>query len=164
MNHLRYWTGLWTLLLAFTLCGCQEDDVMEIFTSRGTWYWSTSADTSDWENDNAKTRVTLSPEEQRQIRNAKDSYYIRFLDDGTIEGKGQSFTFTGQWSANPDDRSVSIRINTDRDPSGMLDKRFLNELKNARHYRGNSLMLKLGNAEKDHFIQISHVKNNEIQE
>ena len=74
------------LCLAFLLYGCNEDDVFEIFANGQTWYWSSSYDTTNWEDDN-KWDMTLSIDDVARINSTKDSYYVRFSDDGTVEGK-----------------------------------------------------------------------------
>lgn len=154
MKKLKLWTGI-GMMLTLLLCGCQEDDINEIFTS-DTWHWSASYDTSDWDNDNEFT-PTLTRQNILDISKNKNNYIIRFNNDGTLEGQGQSFSFTGRWSANPEDRSVSIRLDVDRTPNGVLDRTFYGELTSAQFYRGDSRMLKLFNSNKNHFIQLTPI-------
>lgn len=144
------------LCLAFLLYGCNEDDVFEIFANGQTWYWSSSYDTTNWEDDN-KWDMTLSIDDVARINSTKDSYYIRFSDDGTVEGKGNAITFSGRWSANGEDHSFSINIKSDRTPSG-LDKTFFDEISNAKFYRGDATLIKLFNIDKNHFIQFSTIR------
>ncbi len=143
---------LWACALPILLSGCnQEDDVFEIFASGQTWHWSASYNTSDWENDN-KFSLTLSQADINRINENQDAYIIQFHDDQTLEGKGQSFSFTGKWSADGKSQTISITLNTDGNPNG-LDKTFCDEIRNARFYRGNSKFIKLFNSEKNHYIQ-----------
>ena len=123
------------ICLAILLSGCnQEDDVFEIFASGQTWHWIGSYDTNNWEDDN-KSTSSLTRSELAQITQDKEKYVVRFSKDGTVEGQGNAFTFTGTWSANGKDRSFSIRINANGTPSG-LDKTFFDEISNAKFYRG----------------------------
>ncbi|MBW9198758.1 DUF4847 family protein [Bacteroides sp. ET225] len=150
MKNLRYILAV--AMLPLILCGCnQEDDIMEIFANGQTWHWSSSYTTSDWEDDNKGTS-SLTQSEIRQINENADVYIIQFSDDGTLEGKGSSFSFTGRWSANGKDQTISITLNPSSTPSG-LDKTFHDEIQNAQFYRGNSRFIKLFNSERNHFIQ-----------
>lgn len=142
---------LLTGILAVLASGCLEDDVFEIFASGQTWHWSSSYDTSDWEDDNKGTS-TLSYTEISQVNGNQDAYIIIFSDDGTVEGRGSSFSFTGKWSADGSDHSFSVTLTASGTPSG-LDKTFYEEIGNAKFYRGNSTLLKLFNEDKNHFIQ-----------
>lgn len=139
------------ICLAILLSGCNEDDVMEIFASGQTWHWSSSYDTSNWEDDN-NWESTLSIDEREQINKDQEKYIIRFSEDGTVEGQGNAITFTGTWSANGEDRSISINIRANRNPSG-LDEIFFDEISNAKFYRGDSRLIKLFNIDKNHYIQ-----------
>lgn len=139
-----------TLLLL--LAGCnQKDDVYEIFASGQTWHWSGSYSTNDWTDDNSYNS-TLTRDEVANISENQNSYNIIFKEDGTVEGNGNSFTFTGTWSANGKDKSFSIKLRANGNRSG-LDKTFYDEISNAKFYRGNSKFIKLFNLDKNHFIQ-----------
>ncbi len=142
---------LWAGILTVLASGCLEDDVFEIFASGQTWHWSSSYDTSNWENDNKGTS-TLTTTDISQINSNQDAYIIIFSDDGTLEGRGKSFSFTGKWSANASDHSFSATLSASSTPSG-YDKTFYEEIQDARFYRGNSTLLKLFNENKNHFIQ-----------
>lgn len=142
--------GIFTLLLL--LAGCnQKDDVYEIFASGQTWHWSGSYNTSNWKDDN-DFNSTLKPEELATINKDQDKYTIIFKEDGTLEGNGSSFTFTGTWSANGDNQSFSIQLKPNGNRSG-LDKTFYDEISNAKFYRGSSRLIKLFNLDKNHYIQ-----------
>lgn len=150
MKPILYYLWLILPLALFSSCS-QEDDINEIFANGQTWHWSSSYDTTNWEDDN-KFADCMGKDEKEQINKNKDAYIIRFNEDGSIEGKGSTFSFTGQWSANASDHSFFIRLKANQNPSG-LDKTFHNELMQARFYRGDSRMLKLFNETKNHFIQ-----------
>lgn len=141
---------LFTLLLLLTSCN-QKDDVHEIFSSGQTWHWSCSYSTSDWKDDN-NSSSTLTRDELARINESQDAYNIIFKEDGTVEGNGSNFTFTGTWSANGDDHSFSVQLKTNGNLSG-LDKTFHDEISNAKFYRGNSRFIKLFNLDKNHYIQ-----------
>lgn len=89
----------WFFTLLLLLAGCnQKDDVNEIFSSGQTWHWSNSYSTSDWKDDN-NFNSTLTRDEVAKINDSQDSYNIIFKEDGTVEGNGSNFSFTGTWSA-----------------------------------------------------------------
>lgn len=134
------------------LCSCnQEDDVFEIFANGQTWHWSGSYDTSNWKDDNKGT-LTLSVDDVANINKDPSNFIIQFSDDGTLSGNGEAFTFTGKWSADGSDQSFSISLSPNRTPTGR-DKTFYDEISNARFYRGDARLIKLFNADKNHFIQ-----------
>ena len=148
---MRFWICL-LAILPFALCGCnQEDDINEIFASGQTWHWSNSYNTSNWENDN-EANDPLNREKMQHINQNQNAFNIVFEEDGTVTGNGENFSFTGTWSANGDDHSFFIRLTTQGTPSG-LDKTFYDEISTAKFYRGSSILLKLFNADKNHFIQ-----------
>ena len=60
----------------------------------------------------------------------QDSYNIIFKEDGTVEGNGSNFSFTGTWSANGEDQSFSIQLKPSGNRSG-LDKTFYDEISNV---------------------------------
>lgn len=143
-----YW--FFTLLLLLTGCN-QKDDVNEIFSSGQTWHWSNSYSTSDCKDDN-NFNSTLTRDEVAKINDSQDSYNIIFKEDGTVEGNGSNFSFTGTWSANGEDQSFSIQLKPSGNRSG-LDKTFYDEISNAKFYRGSSRTIKLFNLDKNHYIQ-----------
>ncbi len=145
----------WIYLLAalpLIFCGCnQEDDINEIFASGQTWHWSNSYNTSNWENNN-EASDPLSGEQVRHINQNQNAFNIVFEQDGSVIGNGENFSFTGTWSADGKDHSFFIKLTTQGTPSG-LDKIFYDEISTAKFYRGNSTLLKLFNADRNHFIQ-----------
>lgn len=152
MKTLKYFCYTLCIALSTLFCSCnQEDDVYEIFASGQTWHWSGSYKTKDWTNDNDYD-ATLKPEELTKINESQDKYTIIFKEDGTVEGNGDSFTFTGTWSANGNDQSFSIQLKPNGNRSG-LDKIFYDEINSAKFYRGNSKFIKLFNLDKNQFIQ-----------
>lgn len=94
----------------------------------------------------------MTRDELARINDDQDKYTIIFKEDGTVEGKGGSFTFTGTWSANGDDQSFSIQLKPNGNRSG-LDKTFYDEISSAKFYRGSSRLIKLFNLDKNHYIQ-----------
>jgi hypothetical protein len=142
----------WFFTLLLLLAGCnQKDDVHEIFSNGQTWHWSGSYSTSDWKDDN-NFNSTLTRDELAKINDDQDKYNIIFKEDGTVEGNGSNFTFTGTWSANGDDQSFSIQLKPNGNRSG-LDKTFYDKISSAKFYRGSSRLIKLFNLDKNHYIQ-----------
>lgn len=145
---------LTTMLFALGSCS-EEDDVNEIFADGQTWHWSGSYDTSNWKDDNKYTS-TLKEEDLKQINSEakKDAFILLFEDNGNVSGKGESFSFSGTWSANGKDNSISINIKENATlNAGSRDATFLKEIKEAKFYRGDSKFIKLFDAAKKHYIQ-----------
>ena len=156
----KYCLLLFSSLLCVTFMACnQEDNVNEIFAAGQTWHWSSSYDTSDWEDDNKATE-TLDRNDKQYINSSERQgvFIIQFSDDGTVEGKGESFSFNGNWSANGKDNSFYINVKTNSNPNaGSRDAKFFNEIKSAKFYRGDSRLIKLFDGSKRHFIQFYQV-------
>ena len=65
-------------------------------------------------------------------------------------------TFTANWSANGDDRTISItQLKTTATPSGK-SKELIEALKNAAYYKGDSNYLKLAPQDKKSYVQLGH--------
>lgn len=146
-------------VLPLLLCGCnQEDDILEIFTS-DTWHWNASYSTTNWKDDNnAKLHINLDYEKVSDINRNPNMYIIKFEEDGSFKAKGNSIEFTGLWSANPEDHSISITNVKLHGNANGLDKMFYDEIRNSSFYRGDNLVLKLFNSAKNEFIQL-HPQN-----
>ena len=100
LKHLLY------LFLALPLFwGCNNgDDVNEIFVS-GTWNVGNFYNGGDWNKLNDGARAKYTKEDDIKALNYLT---ITFLTDGTIQGRMNNGTFTANWSANGDDRTISI--------------------------------------------------------
>ena len=143
-----YW--FFTLLLLLTGCN-QKDDVNEIFSSGQTWHWSNSYSTSDWKDDN-NFNSTLTRDEVAKINDSQDSYNIIFKEDGTVEGNGSNFSFTGTWSAQRRRPEFFYPVKAQWKPQ-RTGQDFYDEISNAKFYRGSSRTIKLFNLDKNHYIQ-----------
>ena len=143
------------LLFALPLMtGCNnEDDINEIFIS-GTWNvgnFYIGGNWSKYDNDGARPKYTK--EEDIKTLNALT---VNFLEDGTLQGQIATGTFSGKWSANGDGRTVSItNLKTNGTPSGK-SKEFIEALKNAAYYKGDSKYLKLAPQDKKTYVQFGH--------
>lgn len=142
-------------LLVFGGCN-QKDDINEIFIS-GVWNINNYYDHADWNSDNdryAKPRYT-TPEELEAI----NAFTVEFKEDGTLSGVMENNTaFTGMWSANPDDRSVSItRLKPASSSLSGRNREFIQTLETARFYKGNSTCLQLAPESKVTYIQLKHI-------
>ena len=148
IKHILY------LLLALpfmTRCN-NEDDINEIFVS-GTWNVGNFYNGGKWDkvNDGALPKYT----KELDIK-ALNAMTVSFLKDGTLQGQIATGTFSGNWQANGDDRTVSItQLKVNGTPSGM-SKEFIEALKAASFYKGDSNYLKLANEEKKSYVQLGH--------
>ena len=129
-----------------------EDDIYEIFVS-GTWNVGNFYTGGNWDKTNDGARPKYTKEEDIKMLNALT---INFLDDGTLQGRISNGTFSANWQANPDDRSVSItNLKTSATPSGK-SKELIDALKNAAFYKGDSNYLKLASEDKKTYVQLGH--------
>ena len=146
------------LLLALPLmCSCNnEDDVNEIFIS-GTWNVGNFYHGGEWNKLNDGARPKYTKEDDIKALNALT---VVFLEDGSLQGKIAGGTFTANWQANGEDRTLSItnlKV-TGATPTGK-SKELVEALKNASYYKGDSNYLKLANNEKKSYVQFGHYSN-----
>ena len=129
-----------------------EDDIYEIFVS-GTWNVGNFYTGGNWDETNDGARAKYTKEEDIKMLNALT---INFLDDGTLQGRISNGTFSANWQANADDRSVSItNLKASATPSGK-SKELIDALKNATFYKGDSNYLKLASEDKKTYVQLGH--------
>ena len=149
LKHILYL--LLALPLLFTSCE-KEDDVNEIFVS-GTWNVGNFYQGGDWSKyDNDGARAKYTREEDIKALNALT---ITFKDDGTFQGTTSVGTFTGKWSVDGKTRTVSITQLKSGSTLGK-SKEFIDALKNAAYYKGDSNYLKLAPADKKSYVQLGH--------
>lgn len=147
-----YVAGLF--LLTGLLSGCdQKDDIDEIFCS-GTWYVVDYYTNFNWSNLSKDAGVPVNGG-KTDVLSVIQQFSLQFKDDGTFEGKIQNGTYTGQWQAHPDDRSVSFR-NVQASPLTGHNKEFIQFLQKSTLYQGNSKLLHLTNSEKAKYLQLNH--------
>lgn len=144
---------LYLFLTLTLLWGCNtEDDIDEIFVS-GTWNVGNFYSGGDWNKVNDGARVKYTKEEDIKALNYLT---VTFLTDGTIQGRMNNGTFTAQWKANGEDRTISItQLHTTATPNGK-SKELIEALKNAAYYKGDSNYLKLAPLDKKTYIQLGH--------
>ena len=148
LKHLLY------LILALPLFwGCNnEDNVEEIFAS-GTWNVGNFYNGGDWNklNDGARPKYT-QPDDLKAL----NFLTVTFMEDGTISGRMNNGSYTANWKANGDDRTISItQLKTTATPSGK-SKELIEALKNAAYYKGDSKVLKLASQDKKSYVQFGH--------
>ena len=148
LKHLLY------LILALPLFwGCNnEDNVDEIFAS-STWNVGNFYNGGDWNKLNDGARPKYTKEEDFKALNYLT---VTFMEDGTIQGRMNNGSFTANWKANGDDRTISItQLKTTATPSGK-SKELIEALKNAAYYKGDSKVLKLATQDKKSYVQFGH--------
>ena len=148
LKHVLYL--IWTLPL---LWGCNnEDNVDEIFVS-GTWNVGNFYNGGDWNRLNDGARPAYTKEDDLKALNYLT---VTFLEDGTLQGRMNNGTFTANWQANGEDRTISItQLKTTATPSGK-SKQLVEALKNAAYYKGDSKVLKLAPQDKKSYVQFGH--------
>ena len=135
------------------LWGCNnEDDINEIFVS-GTWNVGNFYTGGNWDKTNKGGIPRYTKEEDLKILNQMT---IVFMDNGTIQGRTTNGTFSAEWEANGKDRTIRIsNIKTTATPNGK-GKEFIEALKEATYYKGDSNYLKLASEDKRTYIQLGH--------
>ena len=144
---------LYLILTLPLLWGCNnEDNVDEIFVS-GTWNVGNFYNGGDWDKLNDGARPAFTKEDDLKALNYLS---VTFLEDGTLQGRMNNGTFTANWKANGEDRTISItQLKTTATPSGK-SKQLVEALKNAAYYKGDSKVLKLAPQDKKSYVQFGH--------
>lgn len=148
LKHLFY-----MLLILPLLCSCNnEDDINEIFIS-GIWNVGNFYNGGDWNKVNDGARPAYTKEEDLKALNYMT---VTFLEDGSLQGRLNNGTFTAKWSANGEDRTLSItNLKTTATPSGKA-KQLIEALKNAAYYKGDKNYLKIAPSDKKSYVQLGH--------
>lgn len=142
------------MLAPLLFCGCQEDDVFEIFTS-GTWRAVNCYTGVDWDKTYDNHNKAIYPPNSKNLE-ILNSFTVVFNEDGTLEGSLGTQRFTGKWSADPKDRSVSFtQLSPSSDNLSGMSKEFIQRLENARYYRGDSKTLQLAPESRTSCIQLT---------
>ena len=144
---------LYLILTLPLLWGCNnEDNVDEIFVS-GIWNVGNFYNGGDWNMLNDGARPAYTKEDDLKALNFLT---VTFLEDGTLQGRMNNGTFTANWKANGEDRTISItQLKTTATPSGK-SKQLVEALKNAAYYKGDSKVLKLAPQDKKSYVQFGH--------
>ena len=144
---------LYLMLTLPLLWGCNnEDNVDEIFVS-GTWNVGNFYNGGDWDKLNDGARPAYTKEDDLKALNYLT---VTFLEDGTLQGRMNNGTFTANWKANGEDRTISItQLKTTATPSGK-SKQLVEALENAAYYKGDSKVLKLAPQNKKSYVQFGH--------
>ena len=144
---------IYTLLTIPLFWSCNnDDDIHEIFIS-GTWNLGNFYNGGDWNKVNDGARPVYTKEEDFKALNILT---VVFMEDGTLQGRITKGTYTANWEANGDHRTISItNLKTSATPTGK-SKEFIEALKNAAYYKGDSKYLKLAPEDKKSYIQLGH--------
>ena len=144
---------IYTLLTIPLFWSCNnDDDIHEIFIS-GTWNLGNFYNGGDWNKVNDGARPVYTKEEDFKALNILT---VVFMEDGTLQGRITNGTYTANWEANGDHRAISItNLKTSATPTGK-SKEFIEALKNAAYYKGDSKYLKLAPEDKKSYIQLGH--------
>ena len=144
---------LYLMLTLPLLWGCNnEDNVDEIFVS-GTWNVGNFYNGGDWDKLNDGARPAYTKEDDLKALNYLT---VTFLEDGTLQGRMNNGTFTANWKANGEDRTISsTQLRTTATPSGK-SKQLVEALENAAYYKGDSKVLKLAPQNKKSYVQFGH--------
>lgn len=139
---------LFPLLLLAVLCAglslasCNEEDDIDIFVGR-TWKVSNLF--------GASNRPVLSEEQAKTI--AKEgAFYIKFENRTGFTGRTLDKNFSGTWSVDLKERTISLRFKETGNPSDQLSKLVIKSIQNAVAYDGDYNYLKLKEAEAPYIL------------
>ena len=148
------------LCLLFTLSlfwGCTEDDIDEIFIS-GTWNVVNYFTKADWDKRNGEPVYKQDNKDDVESLKVISTFTLIFHENGTLEGTMQNARFDGTWDANGKERTVHLSIQGNPDTASRFNKQFIDALKEATYYQGDSNVLMLGPSDKRSYIQFRHNK------
>ncbi|MBE6281647.1 MAG: DUF4847 domain-containing protein [Bacteroides sp.] len=148
------------LCLLFTLplfWGCTEDDIDEIFIS-GTWNVVNYFTKADWDKRNGEPVYKQDNKDDVESLKVISTFTLIFHENGTLEGTMQNARFDGTWDANGKERTVHMSIQGNPDTASRFNKQFIDALKEATYYQGDSNVLMLGPSDKRSYIQFRHNK------
>lgn len=138
------------------LCGCNnEDDINEIFVS-GTWNVVNYFTKADWNRRNGEPVYRQDTSDGIESLRVISSFTLVFNEDGTFKGTMQNATFEGTWSAEGKDRTILLTVKGNPNTSSRFNKEFIETLKEAAFYQGDSKVLILGPSDKRSYIQFRH--------
>ncbi len=148
------------LCLLFTLplfWGCTEDDIDEIFIS-GTWNVVNYFTKADWDKRNGEPVYKQDNKDDVESLKVISTFTLIFHENGTLEGTMQNARFDGTWDADGKERTVHMSIQGNPDTASRFNKQFIDALKEATYYQGDSNVLMLGPSDKRSYIQFRHNK------
>lgn len=146
--------------LLFTLpffWGCTEDDIDEIFIS-GTWNVVNYFTKADWDKRNGEPVYKQDNKDDVESLKVISTFTLIFHENGTLEGAMQNARFDGTWDADGKERTVHLSIQGNPDTASRFNKQFIDALKEATYYQGDSNVLMLGPSDKRSYIQFRHNK------
>lgn len=130
------------LCASFSLFACNEEDDIDIFVGR-TWKMSNLFGVSN--------RPVLSEEQAKTI--AKEgAFYIKFESRTEFKGCTLDKNFSGTWSVDLKERTISLRFRDTGNPSDALSKMVIQALQRAVAYDGDYNYLKLKEAEGPYIL------------
>lgn len=141
--------------------GCNDEDDIEAIFIGQTWYVGDFYTTTNWKDDNNQKAVNTYENNKNIIRDyGKNRFYITF-EDKTFTAKGITNTFSGTWSADGKENTITFLITDGSSSSGttalerQITMDFYNSIKNAKFYRGNTIWVKLYPEDKKRFVQLT---------
>lgn len=139
------------------LWGCTEDDIDEIFVS-DTWYVVNYFTKADWNKRNGEPLYKQNNKDDFESLKVISTFTLIFNENGTFEGTMQNARFNGTWDADGKERTVHLSIQGNPNLSSRYNKQFIETLKEATYYQGDSNVLMLGPSDKRSYIQFRHKK------
>ncbi len=144
------------ILLLPLLVGCNtEDDVEEIFTS-GPWYVVNYFGKANWDKRNGDPKYKPTNAADKKVLETIAGFHIEFKPDGSFTGGMQNASFEGDWSADGKDRTIRLIFKGRPNTSNQYNREFIETLREAIYYNGDSNYLMLGPENKKSFIQFGH--------
>lgn len=142
-------------LLPFCWSCNNEDNIDEIFVS-GTWNVVNYFGKANWDRRDGEPVYKKNTPEGYNALEVISTFTLTFDEDGTFKGTMQNETFEGNWLADAHGRTIQLTIKGNPANTSMLNKEFIETLKKAARYQGDSNVLILGPEDKKSFIQFRH--------
>lgn len=155
---------LYILIALPLLWSCNnEDDVDEIFDS-GNWFLVDYFSRANWDKRNgvpkynamANNEDKIVAAEGRKALSIIQTFTLTFHADGKFVGSMQNGDFKGTWQADGKDRTIRLKIEGNPNTSDTYNREYIEALKNAVFYQGDSNYIMLAPEDKKTYIQFRH--------
>ena len=128
--------------IGFTLVSCNDEDDIDIFVDR-TWKVS---------NFFGPAGPVYTKTDDLNVLNQENCFYIRFESSSKFTGRTLNKEFSGTWSVNLKERTISLRLNGTIAPTDAISRQFIKSLNEAILYRGDYNYLNLVDEDKAYIL------------
>ena len=133
---------LFVVCIGLLAGACNDEDDIDIFVGR-TWKVS---------NFFGPAGAVYTKVEDLQTLERENAFYIKFEDASTFTGRTLDKTFSGTWSVDLEERTISLRLNGSVNPTDAISKQLIKSIKDAVSYRGDYNYLNLVDKDKAYIL------------